>query len=113
MFSLQINVNERHKRTQEMNYVSVCITLLDSRPRTEFGLSGPQSLDSSRLETCSRLRVKLTLSVAGYESNYHELHYQRKRNVSDVVFLCQFSCRSPSFSFSSFITPTLIYKSSM
>jgi hypothetical protein len=130
MFSLEFNSNERHTRTQEINYVSSCITLLDSRPRTEFGLSGPQSLDSYRLETCSRLRVKQTLSLTGYEPNHDKLQYQRKCNecncdrftvhhnssftffpwissffYSDlikspsphVVFLCQFSCRSPSF----------------
>ncbi len=35
MFSLKIDSNKRHTRIQELNSVSTCITLLDSRPRTD------------------------------------------------------------------------------
>jgi hypothetical protein len=109
-----------HTQTQGINSVPACITLLDSRPRTDtraplqpatavscqgvrerkirlrasldisienpnshlFGLSGPQPLDSYRLETSSRLRANQALSLAGFEPNHDELRYQRKREVS-------------------------------
>jgi hypothetical protein len=43
-----------------------------------FGLSGPQSLDSYRLETSSRLRVNQALSPAGYDPNHDELWKEKK-----------------------------------
>jgi hypothetical protein len=63
MFSLPIDSNTHQTRTQELISVSACVTLLDSRPRTDTRTP----LRLATAVSCQGVREKDTLtSVIGY-----------------------------------------------
>jgi hypothetical protein len=58
------------------------IPLLRTKNSYLLGLSGPQPLDSYRLETWIRPGVNSNPSPVGYQPHHDELYYERKRLVS-------------------------------
>ena len=57
-------------------------SFIENRTSYLLGLSGPQTLDSYRLETQTRLGANQTLSLTGYEPNHDELRNKRKCTVN-------------------------------